>query len=413
MLRATPVICEIRSVSELNKSVPLASIAVVLGAFLFPPVPLQAADFQVVVTQSAVPQCSLTGSMLDIDPASGKVTIDLSTGFSCYPLVVRTLANDASLSVTGSTTVGGGITGMGTVNLQLITGLSAPTPGVTCVPDGITSSNVSVTSDWTAPLCANNCGATATRTVSVQNTSSTVDGYITFKAKCTYQDQSNTNLSSVRANIQSTPSVTVQHGTTPPANYCQNVSELSDSKGLTNGMRQTVGTVTGGTMPGTNISFLDYTSVFGVTANTAPQGSGDTLGLGFPGTNKTAITTYISRDKYISLKFRAPTYAAVWDGRGGSYFFQSQSSVGLSVAIAPCPGQFDSDAFFPLTGFTCKGESLLEAQWLVTNGSTLGCKLEPGKTYYLNLIHAQRSDPTNTYCTGGSCSVQIINRNNY
>ena len=400
--------------TELNKSVHLAAIAVVFGAFLFQPVPVQAADFQVVVTQSSVPQCSLTGSMLEIDSITGKVTIDLSTGLNCYPMVVRSLANDASLSVTGSSTVGGGTTGAGTVNLQLNTGLSAPTPGVTCVPDGFTSSNVSATSGWetSSSLCNNNCGAIVTRAVVVQNTSATLDGNITFKAKCTYQDQSNVNLSSVRANIASTPSVTVQHGTTPPANYCQSVTQLADPKGMTDEMRVAVGNVTGGQFPGSGRSFLEYTSLFGFSPNTYPIGAGDTLGYGFPGTNTGTLVTSIPKNKYISLQFRAPSNT-IWEARQGSFSFQSQSGVALSAAFAPCPGQFDNDANFPLMGYTCTGTSLSNAIWRTTAYPTQGCKLEPGKTYYLNIIQADRSNPTQSYCGGSSCSVRINSGHSY
>ena len=416
MLRATPVICEIRSVSELNKNVPLGAIAVVLGAFLFQPLHVQAADFQVVVTQSSVPQCSLTGSMLEIEPITGKVTIDLSTGFNCYPMVVSSIANSASLSVTGSATVGGGTNGTGTVNLQLVTGLTAPTPGVTCVPDGYTSSNVSITSptDWSTPLCTNNCGATVTRSVGVQNTSATLDGNITFKAKCTYQDSVNANLSSVRANIQSTPSVTVLHGSEPVATYCQSVTELADSKGLTDAMRMTAARVDGGTLPGTSVSFLEYTSVFGVSPNTYPSGSGDTLGYGFPGTNKGTLIFWLPRDKYVSLKFRAPSNG-LWIPRNGTHFYESQSSVGLTAAIAPCPGQFDTDANFPALAANCKAEHLGETFW-TTSPTSNSCKLVPGKTYYLNIINAGRSTPSQSYCAGGAgatCKIRLTNQHSY
>ncbi len=398
--------------SELKRCFPIAVVTLALGFLMMSSAAVNAADFQVAVKRFAVPQCSLTGSMLNIDPASGNVSIDLSADFSCYPLVVSSIANGASLSVTGATTVGGGVTGAGTINLQLNTGLSAITPGVTCVPDGFSASNVLVSSGWSANLCSSNCGATVTRSVDVQNTSATLDGSITFKAKCTYQDQSNVNLSSVRTNIQSVPSVTVQHGTAPAPNYCQSVSELSDPKGMTDAMRQTVGNVSGGILPGSNIPFLEYTSVFGVSANTYPAGAGDTLGYGFPGINKSTITTSITKGKYISWKFRAPSNS-VWIGRVGSYFWQSQVNVSLSVAIAPCPGQFDNDPLYPLTGLTCKGESLVDNQWITTSGSSVACKLEPGKTYYLNVIHAERGNPTNSYCPNSSCTVQIINRNNY
>lgn len=351
--------------------------------------------------------------MLNIDPGTGAVSIDLSADFNCYPSVIGSIANGASLSVTGPTTVGGGTTGAGTVNLQLNTGLSGVTPGVSCVPDGIVSTRVSVSSGWTTNLCNNNCGATVTRSVNVQNTSSTLDGDITFKAKCTYQDQSNVDLSTERTNISSTPAVAVLHGTTPPANYCQSVSELADPKGLTDGMRQLTGNITGGTMPGTGISFLDYVSVFGVSPNTYSTGSGDTAGYGFPGTNTSTLTTFISTNKYVSLQFRAPSNP-IWLGRSGSYsYVVNPQNLPFSAAIAPCPGQFDSDPLFPI-GFSCKGEALFQdTTWAITSGSTASCKLEPGKTYYFNMIVAPRGTPSQSGCAGSSCKVQFRNSHSY
>ncbi len=348
--------------------------------------------------------------MLNIDPVSGNVSIDLSSDFSCYPLVVSSIANGASLSITGATTVGGGTSGQGTVNVQLNTGLSGVTPGVTCAPDGYIASNV-VPTGWTANLCTGNCGATVTRSVDVQNTSATLDGSITFKAKCTYQDQSNVNLSSVRANIQSTPAVTVLHGTTPPANYCQSVSELAVSNGLTPAMRQSSVTVLYGTLPGTYVDPA-YTSIFGFSSDTYPAGSGDTLGYGFPGTNKSTLNSKIDSGKYISLQFRAPLNS-IWTSRTGYFHMTSQQNVGLSVAIAPCPGQFDSDPTFPLPGNTCLGEAeFQDITWKVA-GTGLTCNLVPGNTYYLNLIHAPRANLTQPNCSGSSCTFQIRNGHNY
>lgn len=348
--------------------------------------------------------------MLNIDPVSGNVSIDLSADFSCYPLTVSSIANGASLSINGQTTVGGGTTGQGTVNVQLNTGLSAITAGVTCVPDGFIASNVLPTG-WTANLCTNSCGATVTRSVDVQNTSSTLDGNITFKAKCTYQDQTNVNLSSVRANIQSTPAVTVLHGTTPPASYCQSVSELANPKGLTPAMRQSSVTVTLGTLPGTYVDPA-YTTIFGISPNTFPAGGGDTAGYGFPGTNKSTLSSRIDRDKYISLQFRAPL-DSTWNQRTGYFHPTSQAGIDLNAAIAPCPGQFDDDANFPLSGSTCVGTGDgQDITWKVS-GTGFACNLVPGKTYYLNLIHAPRNNPGQSTCTGSSCSFQIRNAHNY
>ena len=295
---------------ESSKYSPVTVVALAFGAFLFSATAVNAADFQVLVKRNGNTECTMVGSMLNIDPNTGNVSIDLSADFPCgsstgYPLPVTAIAA-ATLSVTGATTVGGGTTGEGTVNLQLNTGLSAVTPGVTCAPDGFTGSNVSITSGWSANLCTSNCGAIATRSVVVQNTSATLDGNITFKAKCTYQDQTNVNLSTARSNINSTPSVTVQHGTAPPANYCQSVTELSNPKGMTDAMRQTSGIVTGGLYAG-NISFMNYVTMFGVIALNDVLDYSD-LRI------KENVSLQIF-DRYGSLVFTSKDKQFIWDGK--------------------------------------------------------------------------------------------------
>jgi hypothetical protein len=207
----------------------------------------------------------------------------------------------------------------------------------------------------------------------------------------------------------STTSTTTSTGTggAPSATPCQSVSELADPKGLTPAMRLTGGQIAGGVMPGNGISFLEYTSVFGVSADTYPPGSADTVGFGFPGINTTTLTSWIPAGKYIAWKFRAPSNPQ-WSGRTGTYStVVNPQNMAFSVAIARCPGQFDDDALYPLPN-TCKGEALyLDLNWKITSGPTPACKLEPGETYYLNVIHAAPDNPSQTACQSSSCSFQI------
>jgi hypothetical protein len=381
--------------------------AITLCASLVLPAQSHAANFQVQVKRLSVPQCDMTGSMLNIDPSTGNVSIDLDTDFVCYPLVVSSIANNASLSVTSATTIGGGTSGQGSVNLQLNTGLSGVTTGVTCVPDGSSASNVNITSGWSATqtLCTN-CGATATRTVNVVNPSASLDGNITFKAKCTYQDQDIADLSTVRANIPSSPLVTVQHGTAPTPTFCSSVSELATPNGLTDAGRMTAGTVTNGLYPGTR-DFLNYTSVFGTLAGVVDPGDPDNQGFGFPGDNRTSSTLTISRNKYVSMKFRAPS-AGAWNLKTGAILGQPAPAYTL-MALAPCPGQFSNDANYPMAG-TCQGVAKsANMSFQITSGSSGNkCKLIPGNTYYFNLIQAGGvNNLTNPSCSGSSCGVII------
>ena len=385
-----------------------ASAAAALCMALVVPEPARAADFQVALKRLAVTQCSMTGSLLNIDPTTGNVSIDLSADIACYPPVVNAIANNATISITGPTTVGGGQTGTGTVNLQLNTGLSGVSNGVTCSADGVVASSVSVTQGWTTgtTLCTN-CGPTATASVMVQNPSTTVTGTITFKAKCSYQDQGNANLQIVRTNIVSTPAVQVLPGQAPPPpDYCESVTELATPNGLTDAMRQTSGTVTGGTMPGTNIDFLNYTSVFGVRPNVYPPGTIDTAGYGFPGTNPTNVQFGLKRNFYISWKFRTPT-ASSYNEQGGAFQFIPGPAFTLA-SIAPCPGQFSTDANYPMVGFCQISGKGSDLPWKITTGTTTACKLEPGKTYYLNVIQATGVGTLTTpTCPSTLCSPKV------
>jgi hypothetical protein len=382
--------------------------AITLCASLVLPAQSHAANFQVDIKRLSVSQCGMTGSMLNIDPSTGNVSIDLDADFVCYPLVVSSIANNASLSVTSPTTIGGGTSGQGSVNLQINTGLSAVTPGVTCVADGYTSSNVNISSGWSASpaLCGpSNCGATATRTVNVVNPSASLDGNITFKAKCTYQDQSNVNLSSVRTNISSTPLVTVQHGTAPAPTFCSSLTELATPNGLIDANRMNSGTVGGGLYPGGNVDFLNYTSVFGFSPGVVNPGDPDNQGFGFPGDNRTSVTLTVSKNKFIALKFRAPS-ASAWSGISGSFLGQPVAATSL-FAIAPCPGQFASDANYPINNSACrkiaKGGNLAAA---IGSGTGSQCLLVPGSTYYLNIIQATGwNNLTTPSCSSSSCGV--------
>lgn len=372
----------------------------------------QTTTFPVEITRSSTLQCSLTGSMLNIDPASGKVSIDLNADFNCYPAVVSQI-NSATLSAS-PTNLGAG-TGQGTVNLTLTTGLpSGPSvPGVNCYPDGVTpvSGSVNVVG-WnaTTPLCptGTGCGASVAASVSLLNPSITVPGKIRFNAKCIYQNPGSSqyqNLSTVRSNITS-QEVTVQPSpTAPPADFCASVNELADPRGLSDAMRQGTTNISGGTFPGNGKDALNYTSIFGI----APDTGNSSSGFGFPGTSRSTFKMTISRNQYVSMKFRVPE-TSYWSGKNGDYLFTPPpSSAALTLGvIAPCPGQFHSDPNFPINESSCRviGKASLYAQ--IAGPSTGICRLEAGKTYYFNIIQANGfNNLTTPSCGGSSCGAQI------
>ena len=394
------------SVPKIMKKAFFASVAaLVIPLFALQPAAIRAADFQVDVKRLSVTQCSMTGSLLNIDPNTGNVSIELVADASCYPTPVNQMASSANMTVVGATTVGGGQTGQGSVNLQLNTGLPGVTNGVTCVPDGVTASNVTVVSGWTSTLCTN-CGATASRTVVLQNGNNQTNGTNSFKAKCTYQDPGNANLQTVRSNIQSAPTVTVLPGVIPQPDYCESVTELAVPNGLTDAMRQLTGTVTGGLYPGTGKDFTIYTAVWGFANSTYVAGDPDSASYGFPGDNRTNVQLGLERSKYVSFRFRAPSNP-VWNNRSGHHQVIPGAAFTLA-SIGKCPGQFASDPAFPMNAacnISGKGQDLV---WTVTSGTTGACKLEPGETYYFNVIQAQGAgNLTTPTCASSLCTFKV------
>jgi hypothetical protein len=240
----------------------------------------------------------------------------------------------------------------------------------------------------------------------VQNTSGVVNGTITFKAKCTYQDPTNANLQMVRSNIQTAQTVTVEPGTTPAPTYCTSVSELANPRGLTDAMRQPTGTVSTGLNPGVGIDFLNYTSVFGFANNTFPAGNPDNVGFGFPGSYYADTEFGVQKNKFIAMRFRAPSHSTWLNEVARMRFFIGTAYT--QIAIGQCPGQFGTDANFP-NNASCrvagKGEDLI---WNVTAGTTGNCRLVPGNTYYLNVINSSNmSDLTQSTCASSSCALGI------
>ena len=375
-------------------------------ALLFPSLG-QAANFQVDVKRLSITQCSMTGSLLQIDPTTGNVSIELFADATCYPTPIALIASNASISVIGPSTVGGGTTGQGTVNLQLNTGLAGPVTGVTCTPDGgrqqcqrgIRMDFGSVYQLRRYRSHSSGCRA---------DTSGVVNGTITFKAKCTYQDPINANLQTVRSNIRPRKRDSGT-GTAPPPSYCVSVSELANARGLTDAMRQPTATISTGLNTGVGIDVLNYTSVFGFANNTFPAGNPDNVGFGFPGSYYADTEFGVQKNKFIAMKFRAPSNSSWLNEVARMRFFIGTAYT--QIAIGQCPGQFGTDTNFPVNA-SCrvagKGEDLI---WNITQAVTGNCQLVPGNTYYLNVINASNmSDLTQSTCSSSSCALVSVIR---
>lgn len=105
------------------------------------------------------------------------------------------------------------------------------------------------------------------------------------------------------------------------------------------------------------------------------------------------------------MKFRVPSNGN-WLGEAARIRFVPGAAYTL-ITVGKCPGQFATDPAFPINS-TCtvvaKQQDLL---WNITTGSTSNCKLEPGATYYFNLINAANSNLTQSTCSSSSCGITV------
>lgn len=349
--------------------------------------------------------CALQATSWSIDPVSGRALLELSQAFSCnaggssgnFPAPILSLSSSAGLAVTPAS-----VDSAATVNVQFSTGLSSPAQGVDCEPDGVEATFVNVVSGWTSPLCTN-CGPGVSRSVSISHTGGATVGSIRFKAKCTYRgDPAHPRIATVLRDIVS-PGISVARFIPE----CTAVEQLADTKGLTSAMRQTGGSVIGGPTAGNGRDFTRYTSIFGVTTNAVAPGSPNAAAFGFPGTNAASIRLVLSPNRFTALEFRAPNNIT-WLDVGGGFSFMPGAAI-VSTAIAPCPGQFEADANFPIQE-TCKSQTEIDIPWKVSANLFESCQLEPGRRYYLNLIHASRSDLLNSSCSVALGCSQYIRR---
>lgn len=377
---------------------------------------VSAASFSVDLRHNAV-SCTLSGSLLNIDPVTGNVSIDLDSDPTCgtptsgYPPAIAAMAQ-STLAITGTNPAGGGTTGQGDTKVKLsLPGLTGATSGLTCAPDGydVSAQTLSVVSGWSANLCTNCSASPAERTVTVLN-SGNANGTITFKAKCSYTDASTFARPAVTSIASTTVQVQVNYGSTPVTpGSCSSINELDTSTrgGLTAGDWQTTGAASG-FINNTGADLTNLVTMFGTYSPLAalyPNGSTDIADLAFPGSWLNNAYVTINKGKYVSFRFRVPTNTN-WSGKQGEVRRYPSMGFTGTWAIAPCPGQFKSESAHEMTG-ACSDTLLNSLFWEVTSGTVTGgyCKLSPGKYYYLNIIAADPSSLATPTCPSSACQA--------
>jgi hypothetical protein len=136
----------------------------------------------------------------------------------------------------------------------------------------------------------------------------------------------------------------------------------------------------------------------------------------WPGVKNLLQRPMIGRNQYIALKFTVPTGMST-NNYGKYRFEETQPETLMSMTISTECGDFRPAASNPIAPSCVQsdmytGGSNPTAIYWKLPGSTFptstACPLQPGQTYYLNIVHAGIADPTASYCAG-TCGNQIAN----
>lgn len=144
--------------------------------------------------------------------------------------------------------------------------------------------------------------------------------------------------------------------------------------------------------------------------------------LHWPGYSGAGVKLYVKNNHFIALKFTVPqgyptsSAATGWAPYGE---FESNSSAvtqGMTWAmtISEECGDFNDDVA-PASREACYAEFTRPQNphilWMVGQGGSYpgACFLTPGTTYYLNIMPASLSNPSNGLCTQGTCRVNLQN----
>ncbi len=148
-----------------------------------------------------------------------------------------------------------------------------------------------------------------------------------------------------------------------------------------------------------------FDSVFGYVDETTRRG--------FPGLADSEQRLILGPHSYAALSFTVP--AGLASGTAGVLRFgeaQPQSAPArMSLTISPYCGGFSTTPVAPLTA-ACVADDLVPGgglRWIVGDTAPGFCRLEPGRSYYLNVLYASLAEPHDSYCTG-ACGNVLQNR---
>lgn len=148
---------------------------------------------------------------------------------------------------------------------------------------------------------------------------------------------------------------------------------------------------------GRTVEAKHFENVFGYTDATTPLRS-------FPGVVNVNQRIFIPRNYYVALQFTVPSDLTL-QTTGAFRFEETQPQTAparMSMTISKSCGDFSPTPTAPLTAGCVLNNAPANGNllWGYAPGVTGACQLQPGETYYLNIVHASLNAPLTTYCQG-------------
>ncbi len=133
----------------------------------------------------------------------------------------------------------------------------------------------------------------------------------------------------------------------------------------------------------------------------------------FPGTPNINQRVFMPRNSYVAMQFTVPSDLTVMT-TGAFRFEETQPQTNparMSMTISKSCGDFSPTPTAPLTSACVLNNAMANGNllWGYAPGYAQVCQLQPGETYFLNIIHASLNAPLATYCEG-YCGNTIQNQ---
>jgi len=149
-----------------------------------------------------------------------------------------------------------------------------------------------------------------------------------------------------------------------------------------------------------------FESIFGYFDETTPLRR-------FPGLVNVNQRLYLPRHAFAAMRFTVP--ADLTPGTAGLFRFEETQPqtvpARMSMTISSECADFSTTPTVPLSA-GCVVSNMAAGgnlSWIVDGTAPGYCRLERGRTYYLNVLHASLTAPLTTYC-GGTCGNVIQNQ---